>query len=102
MVLTCVYIHVKEEFIESFKAASLKNHQGSIQEEGNLRFDLIQNAEDPSKFMFYEVYKTEADVKAHKETPHYLTWRDTVADWMAEPRRGIRYNVVAPVDSSLW
>ena len=102
MILTCVHVHVKEEFVKPFIEASLKNHRGSVQEEGNLRFDILQDAEDPCKFMFYEVYTTEEAVKAHKMTPHYFEWRDSVVDWMAEPRKGIRYEVLAPTDLGQW
>ena len=72
------------------------NHEKSIREPGNIRFDILQVADDPAKFVFYEAYKTQQDAAAHKQTAHYLAWRDTVADWMAEPRLGIVHHGVYP------
>jgi autoinducer 2-degrading protein len=74
--------------VEPFLEACRLNHQASIQEAGNRRFDVLQSADDPTRFVLYEAYQSEADAKAHKETGHYRQWRDTVADWMAEPRQG--------------
>lgn len=91
MYVTIVYASVKPEKVEVFKEACRLNHENSIREPGNVRFDILQSADDPSKFVFYEAYKTQQDAVAHKETKHYLTWRDTVADWMIEPRKGITY-----------
>ena len=102
MIVTCVHIHVKEEFVEQFKEASLKNHLGSIQEEGNYRFDVLQDLENPNKFLLYEVFDSPEAVIAHKETEHYLKWRETVDDWMAERRKGIRYEIIAPTEPKLW
>ena len=95
MIVTCVYVYVKEENINDFIEASVENHKGSIQEPGNLRFDVIQMKDDPTQFMLYEAYKSEEDAKKHKATPHYLKWRETVADMMAQPRKGVPYNVYA-------
>jgi len=102
MIVTCVMVHVKQENIEDFIKASTANHEGSIQEPGNLRFDLLQTKDNPAKFVFYEAYKSEEDVAAHKETPHYKKWREAVADWMATPRIGIPCTVIAPLDLDLW
>lgn len=88
MHVTLVHIHVKPESVDAFIAATRANHEGSIREPGNRRFDVLQVPGDATRFMLYEVYATPADAAAHKETAHYLTWRDTVADMMAEPRRG--------------
>ncbi len=96
MTTTLVYVTVKEEFIEPFKKACEQNHSNSVNEPGNLRFDILQHPEDPSKFILYEAYVNEAAAAAHKETPHYAEWRDTVKDWMTEPRKGVRYNVLYP------
>jgi len=96
MIVTCVYIHVKPESTDDFVKASEANHLGSVQEPGNICFDLIQQADDPSRFMFYEAYESEGDVSAHKNTPHYLKWRETVQDMMAEPRKGVRYTILQP------
>ena len=97
MVVTMVHVKVKPEYIQDFIKATQLNHQHSIQEPENRRFDLLQDPEDESKFILYEAYQTEAGAKAHKQTPHYLTWRETVADWMAEPRQGVPYHVIAPL-----
>ncbi len=74
----------------------MENHEGSVKEDGNLRFDVIQDIEDPTKFILYEAYTTAEAALAHKDTAHYLKWRDTVADMMAEPRNGVPYKVHAP------
>jgi len=102
MIVTLVHVWVKLDHIEDFIAASTENHQNSIKEPGNLRFDLLQDATDPSKFVIYEAYESEQAVSAHKETTHYLKWRELVADWMAQPRKGEKHLVVAPKDTSLW
>ncbi|HLF32979.1 MAG TPA: antibiotic biosynthesis monooxygenase [Cyclobacteriaceae bacterium] len=102
MVVTLVHIRVKKENIDEFIRASLRNHEGSIRETGNLRFDILQDDNDPSKFIFYEVYDSDEAVAAHKSTPHYTEWRDVVAPWMEKPREGIRHNVLAPKDKMLW
>ena len=96
MYITIVYASVKPDKVEAFKKACRLNHENSILEPGNLRFDILQSATDPTQFVFYEAYKTQQDAAAHKETAHYLTWRDTVADWMAEPRRGVPYQGLFP------
>lgn len=102
MIVTCVHVHVKADKIEDFKRATVENHSKSIQENGNLRFDIIQNATEPDKFMLYEAYESEEAAAFHKTTEHYARWRDTVADWMASPRQGIKYTIVAPMDKKLW
>jgi len=102
MVVTCVHIHVRPEAVDAFIEASVENHKQSVKEPGNLRFDFVRQADDPSRFMMYEAYESEAAVAAHKETPHYLKWRDTVKDMMAEPRYGIKYYIIEPKDKSEW
>ncbi len=96
MVVTCVHVFVKPEHVEDFIQATQLNHQHSIQEPENRRFDVLQDPQNPTQFMLYEAYETEAGAAAHKQTAHYLTWRDTVAPWMAEPRKGVPYKVLAP------
>jgi autoinducer 2-degrading protein len=88
MHVTLVHIRVKPEAVDAFLAATRLNHEASIREPGNRRFDILQSPEDPTRFVFYEAYATAADAAAHKQTPHYAAWRDAVADMMAEPRRG--------------
>jgi autoinducer 2-degrading protein len=96
MVVTCVHVNVKEEFIDDFIRASVENHFASIQEPGNLRFDVLQSAENPANFLLYEAYESQEDAANHKKTEHYLKWRETVADWMAEPRKGVPYKSIKP------
>jgi autoinducer 2-degrading protein len=96
MHVTLVEVHVKPEYINDFITATRRNHEASIQEPGNRRFDVLQSPDDPARFLLYEAYAGPADSDAHKQTPHYLTWRDTVADWMAQPRMGIPYNGLFP------
>ncbi len=97
MQVTIVHVHVKAEHVETFIEACRLNHEQSIQESGNLRFDILQLEDDPTRFVLYEAYKNSDDAAAHKQTRHYQIWRDTVADWMAEPRQGIAYNGLYPV-----
>jgi len=96
MQVTLVHVHVKPENIEEFRIASQENARASVNEPGNRRFDVLQSSEDPCKFVLYEAYATAEDAAAHKETAHYKIWRDTVADWMAEPRLGVRYEGLIP------
>jgi (4S)-4-hydroxy-5-phosphonooxypentane-2,3-dione isomerase len=98
MHVTLVHVKVKTANIEDFIAASKLNHQASILEPGNRRFDVLQSPEDPSQFILYEAYLSAEDALAHKQTGHYLAWRDTVATWMAEPRQGIQYSGLFPKD----
>ena len=99
MNIVLVHVHVKPEFVDAFKQASLENALNSVKEEGVARFDVIQQVDDPTRFILVEVYKTAEAQSAHKETVHYLKWRDTVADMMAEPRQGVKYSNVFPEDS---
>ncbi len=89
MHVTLVYVHVKAQHVDEFIAATRANHEGSVNEPGNLRFDVVQQADDPSRFVLYEAYRSAEDAAAHKQTAHYMRWREQVADWMAEPRQGV-------------
>jgi (4S)-4-hydroxy-5-phosphonooxypentane-2,3-dione isomerase len=91
MQVVLVHVHVLPDKIEAFKNASLENAQKSILEPGVGRFDVIQNIEDPTRFILIEGYKTADAPRLHKETEHYRLWRNTVSDMMAEPRQGIKY-----------
>jgi (4S)-4-hydroxy-5-phosphonooxypentane-2,3-dione isomerase len=102
MIVTCVYVHVRPDKVNMFIEATTANHFESVKERGNLRFDLIQQESDPTKFMIYEAYETETAAANHKTTSHYLRWRDLVNDFMAEPRNGVRYNVIEPNDRTKW
>lgn len=96
MTVTLVHVQVKPEFIQLFIETTRENHQKSVLESGNFRFDILQDAEDPGKFVLYEAYASEEAVKAHKETAHYAKWRDTVSDWMAKPRQGVKHQLLFP------
>ena len=96
MHVTLVHVQVKPDYIDDFIAATKSNHEASIREAGNRRFDVLQSPENPRQFVLYEAYVSAEDAAAHKQTAHYLAWRDTVADWMAEPRQGIRYEGLFP------
>lgn len=97
MHVTLVHVSVKPERVAEFIEATRANHRASVQESGNLRFDVLQSPEDPTRFVLYEAYVDAAAAAAHKETAHYRQWRDRVADWMAQPRRGIRYDGLLPM-----
>lgn len=96
MYVTIVHVHVKENHINDFIEASRLNHEASIKENGNRRFDILQQDEDPTRFVLYEAYNSQEDAAAHKNTAHYNTWRETVQDWMASPRQGIIHNGLYP------
>lgn len=88
MHVTLVHIRVRPEAVDAFVAATRLNHEASIREPGNRRFDILRSPDDPTRFVFYEAYASAAAAAALKQTAHYAAWRDAVADMMAEPRRG--------------
>ncbi len=94
-----VHVHVRPEFVEAFKQATIENASNSVKEAGVARFDVVQQADDPTRFVLVEIYKTIEASAAHKETAHYAKWRDTVAEMMAEPRQGIKYTNIFPDDA---
>ena len=96
MYVTIVHVKVKPGHIEDFIRASEANHHLSVKETGNLRFDVLQQREEPGEFALYEAYKNKEAAAAHKDTAHYLTWRETVAPWMAEARKGVSYEGLLP------
>lgn len=96
MHVTVVHVQVKPEHIRDFIEASRLNHEGSVREPGNRRFDVAQSSEDPARFILYEAYASDEAAAAHKNTPRYLKWRDTVAPWMAVPRVGTPYKGIFP------
>jgi autoinducer 2-degrading protein len=96
MHVTLVHVRVKPDQVDAFIEATRVNHEGSIQEPGNRRFDVLQDGGDPTKFVLYEAYANAEAAAAHKETGHYLKWRETVADMMAEPRQGVPYTGLFP------
>jgi len=91
-----VYVHVRPDSVEAFRAASLANAAESIKEPGVVRFDVLQENADPTRFVLFEVYRGPEGAAAHKATPHYQTWRDTVAPMMAEPRTNASYQTSTP------
>jgi (4S)-4-hydroxy-5-phosphonooxypentane-2,3-dione isomerase len=91
MYVVCVTVFVQPAKVQEFIAASLDNARNSRQEPGNLRFDFLQAEDDPARFMIYEAYRAKEDFAAHQQTPHYLRWKQTVADWMSQPRQGVRH-----------
>jgi quinol monooxygenase YgiN len=96
MLIVHVQVHVKPESVEVFKAATLTNARLSLLELGVLRFDVVQQADDPTKFVLVEIYRDAAANAAHKETSHYAVWRDAVAPMMAEPRSRVKFNPLFP------
>ncbi len=101
MQIVIVHIHVKPEMIDEFKEVTLDNASNSVKEPGVARFDVFQQEDDPTRFILVEVYKDADAPAAHKETEHYLRWRDKALDMMAQPRYGIKYKNVFP-DESGW
>ena len=91
-----VHVHVKPEHVEAFKRATLENASNSVKEPGIARFDVVQQQDDPTRFVLVEVYKTTDAPGAHKETAHYKRWANTVMPMMAEPRQGIKYSNLFP------
>jgi quinol monooxygenase YgiN len=98
MFIVHVLVHVRPDQVDAFRAASLENARNSVREPGVARFDVIQQQDDPARFVLVEVYRTPDDPAKHKETAHYKKWRDAVADMMAEPRIGVKYTNVFPDD----
>ncbi|MHC4417537.1 MAG: putative quinol monooxygenase [Planctomycetota bacterium] len=101
MFIVHVFAHVKTDKVDAFRAATLENARSSIAEPGVARFDVIQQQDDPARFVLVEVYRTPDDPAKHKETAHYQKWRDTVVDMMAEPRTSIKYTNLFP-DEKGW
>lgn len=98
MLVTLVHVQVNPEHVDEFIEATRLNHEASIKEKGNRRFDILQDANDPGKFVLYEAYVTAEDAAAHKNTLHYVMWREKVAMMMAKPREGLKYNCLFPKD----
>ncbi len=99
MFIVHVHVHVKPESVDAFREATLENARHSVQEPGIARFDVIQQLDDPTRFVLVEVYRTTEDPARHKETAHYQKWRDAVAEMMAEPRHSVKYANVFPDDA---
>jgi quinol monooxygenase YgiN len=101
MLVVHVFVHVRPDQVEAFKAATVENARNSAQEPGIARFDVIQQQDDPTRFVLVEVYRTPDAPAQHKETAHYKKWRDTVEAMMAEPRTSLKYGNVFP-DEAGW
>ena len=96
MLIVHVFVHVKSDAVDAFTAATRENARHSVREPGVVRFDVVQQADDPTRFLLVEIYRTPEDPARHKATGHYATWRDTVEPMMAEPRRSVRYGALFP------
>jgi quinol monooxygenase YgiN len=101
MLIVHIHVHLKPEYVEAFKQATLANARASVQEPGIARFDVLQHQDDPTRFVFVEAYRTAEAPAAHKETKHYQVWRDTVAPMMAEPRSSVKFGNLFPDDAGL-
>ena len=99
MFVVHVHVHVKPEHVEAFRQATLDNARSSVQEPGIARFDVVQQAEDSTRFVLVEAYRTVEAIAAHKATAHYARWRDAVAEMMAEPRASSKFTNVFPPDT---
>ena len=94
MYVVCVTIFVQPASVEPFIEATLDNARNTRRESGNLRFDVLRGEEDPTQFLLYEAYRSKDDFAKHQQTEHYLRWKQTVVDWMAKPRQGVKHNSV--------
>lgn len=99
MLVVHVHVRVKAECVDAFKAATLENARQSVLEPGIARFDVAQQADDPTRFVLVEAYRTAEAPAAHKETKHYQIWRDTVASMMAQPRSSVKFANIFPDDA---
>jgi len=100
MLVVHVHVQVKPEYVESFKKATLANAGESVKEPGIARFDVVQQQDDPTRFVFVEAYRTAEAQAAHKETSHYQAWRDAVSHMMAEPRSSLKFTNLFPEDNA--
>ena len=101
MIIVHVHVHVKPDAVDAFATATLENARNSVREPGIVRFDVVQQEDDPTRFLLIEIYRTAEDPARHKETAHYKRWRETVEPMMAEPRRSTRYVALVP-DAAQW
>ena len=96
MLIVHVFVHVTPDSVDAFRAATIENARNSVQEPGIVRFDVIQQDDDPTQFVLVEIYRDAEAPARHKETAHYAVWRDTVASMMGEPRRSVKYHEIFP------
>jgi autoinducer 2-degrading protein len=92
--VVAVTVYVKPPFVPQFIEATLDNARHTRRESGNVRFDVLRAEDDPNRFLLYEAYHTKDDFAKHQQTEHYLRFKTAVADWMAQPRQGVRHNSV--------
>ena len=102
MYVVCVHVRVAEGGAEAFVAATEENARQTRREAGNLRFDILRDREDGRRFLLYEVYRDAGGMEAHKQTAHYAAWREAPEPWMAEPRRGVKYESLSPEGEEAW
>lgn len=102
MIATFVHIWVRPDELDRFLAATVENHHETRREKGNIRFDVLRDEADRNKFVLYEVFESDEAIALHKTMPHYLKWRNTVADMMTRPREGVRHEVIEPADRAEW
>lgn len=102
MIVTIVEVYVKPEHVDEFIAATLANHRGSVQEPGNLRFDVLRHRDDPACFSLYEAYESEEAAARHRETAHFAEWLGTVTPWLSKERKRTVCSVLAPEDAAAW
>jgi autoinducer 2-degrading protein len=100
MIIVHVRVHVKPDTVDAFATATLENARNSVKEPGIVRFEVMQQDDDPTRFLLIEIYRTAQDPAKHKDTAHYATWRDTVAPMMAEPRSSVKYHALGPESAS--
>ena len=100
MLVVHVHVQVKPECVEAFRKATIANAEASVKERGIARFDVVQQTDNPTRFVLVEVYRDEQAPVKHKETAHYAAWRDSVASMMAEPRSSVKYTDVFPTDAA--
>src|SRR4051794_17968493 len=100
MQIVHVDVHVKPEFVNAFIGATTENARKSRLEKGIAQFDLLQDAENSSRFLLVEVYRTPEAAAEHKATPHYKLWRDTVTEMMAQPRASRKFINIEPVKAA--
>jgi autoinducer 2-degrading protein len=102
MLIVHVHVHVRPESVDAFRAATIENARSSIREPGIVRFDVVQQQDDPTRFVLVEIYRDADAPAAHKATAHYATWRDAVEPMMAEPRRSVKYEAAFPAEVAGW
>ncbi len=94
MYVVSVTVCAKPDQVDSFIEATLDNARNSRGEPGNVRFDVLRCEDDPMRFLLYEAYLSKDDFAKHQQTEHYLRWKEIVADWMAQPRQGVKHNSI--------